>query len=556
MWGMCAMTAAPDTVTGRPEASLDFRNPLYLPIWRARHERLLKLREEPALLRAAKVYYRSHLADFINDWGVTIDPRNVERNIPAVAPFVLFTRQREWVEWAVDHWRTSRNGLMDKSRDVGASWLAVTTAAALCMFERNLVIGMGSRKEDLVDKSGDPSCLFYKARFFTQHVPREFRPGWDLRKHNSHMRISYPDTDSVITGEAGNGIGRGARTSIYMVDEAAWLEQPDKIDASLSMTTNCRIDMSSVNGNANSFARRRHNGSVDVFSFHWRDDPRKDDAWYAKQVATLDPITLAQEIDLNYNASVENIILPSEWVNACVDAHVKLDLLPSGERRGALDIADEGKDKNAFGVSHGILLEHVESWSGKGSDLMETTKRAFRLAELHKTNNAFRYDADGFGASVRGDAKTLNEARTEARVKTIRADPYRGSEAVLDPERKVPGTDRTNKDYYKNRKAQAWFHLRDRMRETYKAINGGPYDADMIVSISSTIKELPQLLNELSQATYKQDTVGKMLVDKQPDGTLSPNLADVAVILYAPTRPPMRVAHSVLERLAHAGKVV
>ena len=31
---------------------------------------------------------------------------------------------------------------------------------------------------------------------------------------------------------------------------------------------------------SNPFARKRHEGKVDVFIFDWHDDPRKDEAWY------------------------------------------------------------------------------------------------------------------------------------------------------------------------------------------------------------------------------------------------------------------------------------
>lgn len=90
------------------------------------------------------------------------------------------------------------------------------------------------------------------------------------------MRILFPETESAMTGEAGDGIGRGDRTSFYIVDESAFLERPYLADASLSATTNCRQDISTPNGMANSFAERRHSGKIDVFTFHWRDDPRKD----------------------------------------------------------------------------------------------------------------------------------------------------------------------------------------------------------------------------------------------------------------------------------------
>jgi hypothetical protein len=84
----------------------------------------------------------------------------------------------------------------------------------------------------------------------------------------------------------------------------------------------------------NPFARRRHGGKVSVFSFHWRDDPRKDQEWYNKKCHDLDdPVVIAQEIDLDYSASLEGVLIPSKWVQAAVDAHKKLDIEITGEHR-------------------------------------------------------------------------------------------------------------------------------------------------------------------------------------------------------------------------------
>jgi hypothetical protein len=46
------------------------------------------------------------------------------------------------------------------------------------------------------------------------------------------------------------------------------------------------------------------------------------------------PVIVAQELDLNYQASAEGILIPSEWVQAAVDAHIKLGIQPSGQRSG------------------------------------------------------------------------------------------------------------------------------------------------------------------------------------------------------------------------------
>jgi len=517
----------------------NFKEPDYMQVFEWRMERLQRIRQDPQLLPVLKAFYKDNPAQFIIDWGMTVDPRNVERGLPARIPFLLFPKQEEWIQWFVERWRNAEPGITEKTRDMGMSWLTVGMASSLCLFNRGVFAGFGSRKEEYVDKIGSPKSLFDKARNFISLLPAEFRGGWSVKQHAPHMRILFPDTDSAMTGEAGDGIGRGDRTSFYIVDESAFLERPHLVDASLSATTNCRQDVSTPNGMANSFAERRHGGKIKVFTFHWRDDPRKDDAWYAKQVENLDPVTIAQEIDINYNASVEGVLIPSAWVQAAIDAHEKLGIQPTGQRIGALDIADEGKDTNAFTTRHGFLLEDVEEWSGKGDDIFGTVQKAFMLCDTERLE-LFRYDADGLGAGARGDARVINEQRKAERQRQITATPFRGSGSPSNPDDEaVPSQDgqpgRLNKDFFANAKAQGWWSLRTRFQKTYRAVvEGMAYDPDDIISISGSIEKRSKLISELSQPTYSINGVGKVVVDKKPDGTKSPNLADSVMIAYAP----------------------
>lgn len=497
-----------------------------------RYEMIQRIRANPECLPSLRAYYRDNIAQFIHDWGVTFDPRNIERGLPAHVPFLLFDKQAEWVDWLIANWKTQQAGITEKSRDMGMSWLSVAVASAMCLFNDGMVIGFGSRKEEYVDKIGAPKSLFYKARMFMAELPREFRAGWTL-DDAPHMRIKFPSTGSAITGESGDGIGRGDRASIYFVDESAFLERPQLVDASLSATTNCRQDISSANGMGNSFAQRRHSGKVPVFTFHWRDDPRKDDAWYEKQVEELDPVVVAQEIDINYSASTEGVIIPSAWVQASIDADIKLGIKASGMKRGALDVADEGKDSNAFAARHGIVLSFLEEWSGKGSDIYATTVKAASLSETH-SDKSFIYDADGLGAGCRGDSRIINEKRQAERMPLIAVSAFRGSEGVSAPNLEmVKG--RKNGDFFKNFKAQAWWALRIRFQNTYRAVvEGMPFDPSEIISIPSSLPLRSKLVAELSQPTYGLDSVGKIVVNKKPDNTSSPNLADAVMICYSP----------------------
>lgn len=524
----------------------DFKNPDYVQVFDWRIERLQRLRaavaqevaEErpPAVLPAFKAFYRDNPAQFIIDWGMTYDPRNVSRGLPASLPFLLFKKQEELALWIIERWRAREPGMIEKSRDMGITWLTMSLAATMCLFNREMSVGCGSRKEEYVDILGDPDSMIEKVRVFLTHLPPDFRGGWDRKRHSSHMKIIFPESGSILTGEAGDSIGRGGRQSIYIVDESAHLERPHLVDAALSANTDCRIDLSSVAGLGNPFAEKVRGGKIKVFTFHWRSDPRKDDAWYAKKCDELDPVTMAQEYDINYSASIEGVLIPSAWVQASIDAHTKLGITPTGSKRGALDVADGGKDLNAFAGRHGVLLDSIESWHGRKDnidDIFMTVEKSFYICDEYGYGS-FLYDADGLGSGVRGDSRVINERRQFVGQSQISVDAFRGSGAVHDPDGEMVKL-RKNKDFFANAKAQAWWALRIRFNKTYRAvIEGAEYDPDEIISLDSSLKELTKLQLELSQPTYSLNGAGKVIVDKAPDGTRSPNLGDAVMILYAP----------------------
>lgn len=522
----------------------DFRNPDYSRVFQWRVDKLAEIRKSPGMADMLRIHYKDNPIDFIEDWGTTFDPRNVGGKLPALMPLILFPKQRAFLQWVLDMWKAQEFGLSDKSRDMGLSWMLVSLASALALHHDGFTFGFGSRKEILVDRSGDPDCLFFKIRMFLSNVPPEFRGGWKFGKADcdKSMLITIPRTGAIIRGEAGDNIGRGGRASLYGVDEAAFLERPHLIDAALSQNTNCRIDISSVNGLDNPFAEKRFAWpSHRVFTFNWRDDPRKDDAWYEKQKSNLNPLIVAQEIDLDYSASKSGVVIPAAWVSAAIGAARKLGIELKGKRRSALDVADEGIDLNAWSGAHGIELQHLDSWSGQGKTIFWTTEQTFMRCDQYGYDNC-KFDSDGLGVGVRGDAQQIN-ARPNRATSQRKFEPWRGSGAVVNKDKYVVKGDdkgvgaRKNEDFFKNYKAQSWWSLRERFERTYRALtDGAVFDPDTLISISENIPSAMRnkLVAGLSQATYDINTAGLMIIDKAPDGMRSPNEADTVVILFSP----------------------
>src|SRR3990172_3470908 len=339
-----------------PGVQFDWRNPDYAPIFKERAERLEYLREHPEEIESLKADYKQNLVAFVDDWGMTFDPRNAEIGQDTTVPFVLFPRQKDFLEWLLERWKSREDGLVEKSRDMGVTWLCVAFSAWLWLFYPGTVTGFGSRKEEYVDKIGDPKSIFEKVRKYIDLLPEEFQPtGWDSKKHAPFMRVVNPDNEAAIVGEAGDNIGRGNRTSIYFKDESAHYEHADAIDAALSQTSNVKIDVSTPNGAGNAFYRKRRGGKIKVFVFDWREDPRKDKNWYQKQKDTLDAVIVAQEIDRDYESSVSNSFITGEEARGAM-ARGPTDVQAMGGLRVGVDVARYGNCKTVISFRQGRVL--------------------------------------------------------------------------------------------------------------------------------------------------------------------------------------------------------
>ena len=494
-----------------------------------------------AVLEAVRAHYGQdeHAADFIADFGYCFEPRNVERGLPSKVPFIPFPKQRACVAWMLARWRASEPGIIEKCRDAGVSTLAMMVFSWLCIFHRGVTCGVGSALERKVDNGEDPDSMLFKARFFVACLPPYFRAGFDEMnpRLRSHMKLFFPETGSSIIGEAGDKIGRGGRRSIFGVDEAAHLERPQLVDASLASNTNCRLDFSSVSGMGTPFARKRHSGNFKVFTFRPEDDKRRGPDYLEKQRQLHDPATFAQEFLLDYHAGTSGGLIESVWLPSCIDARRKLGLVgpPTGWKRVAFDPAGEGKNLCAVVARHGTDLVNLRSWSGKESksNVFKSLVQAVALMdEWGFARETLVYDADGLGASINElIAEVLNHQRHDP----IRGQPYFGSAGVADPEADWIGDGRKNADRYANFKAQSWMYLRRRIERTHLAVTQGlKIDPDEIISIDPNLPELDELFAELTQIRYSRNGAGKIVIEKTPDGFTSPDRADAVCMAFAP----------------------
>lgn len=456
---------------------------------------------------------------WLNTYGRTYDPRLPEPLIP----FTLFPRQEEFLRWVAEREERKEEGLAEKSRDVGFTWLCCAYALHGWLFRPGFACGFGSRKLELVDKLGDPSSIFEKIRILLRNLPGwMLPPGFSWDRHDNLGRLINPATGAALTGEGGDEIGRGGRTSLFFVDEAAFLERPKRVEAALSQTTNCRIWVSTPNGAGNPFYQKRHSGKVPVFTFHWRDDPRKDDAWYRKQCHELDPVVVAQEIDIDYTASVEGICIPAKWVRAAVG----LELPASGPVIAGLDIAEEGRNRNVLVARQGPVTRAVRDWSQ--SNTTETTHKAADAAEALGAS-ILGYDCVGVGAGVRG---TL-----ESSERKWKFTPHAINGGAAPSETRWPDG-KTSQERFLNLRAELWWKLRTRFEKTFEYVTQGvAHPPEEMISIP----DHPQLVADLSRPLCFTTESGKLKLESkeamQRRGVASPDFGDALAYAFDDWKP-------------------
>lgn len=225
-------------------------------------------------------------------------------------------------------------------------------------------------------------------------------------------------------------------------------------------------------------------------------------------------------------------IIKPKLIEACVDAHIKLGIKPTGGKIGGFDVADEGPDSNAFLYRHGIVLDYIEEW--KDQDPNSAARHVFRIA-LQEGLLSVDYDNIGVGAGAKG---ALREEIASLNHKQTYAAPifngFTASAAVRWPESSyMPG--KKHEDMFLNLKAQAWWMVGDRFKNTYDALQGKPYDKEKLISLRSDLPHIEKLKAELSQPR-RQFLNGKVKVESKDDmkkrGIMSPNLADALIMAY------------------------
>jgi hypothetical protein len=323
----------------------------------------VKAQGNTALQNALRMACEQSFHFWLNGFGWTFRQKEVMpdgtelpvKGHKAHQPFITWPVQDEFASHLIDAIDTGKNVDIEKSRDMGASWLILSVFTWLFQYRYNVNFLLLSRKEDLVDKPGNMDSLFEKIRYLLK-----FQPTW-LRPHvrSTYMSLVNTDRKSTITGESTNAdAGRGGRKTAAMVDEAAAIRNAEEIENALSQNTPCIIWNSTPRGPGTWFYKRIKERRGLILQLPWWRHPEKaaggnevfdpvsgritwTSPWYRKQQERLSKKALAQEIDMDHGQAGDMFFDLRDLERHRRD-HVK-NPLASGDLRPVADIDHEDR---------------------------------------------------------------------------------------------------------------------------------------------------------------------------------------------------------------------
>jgi hypothetical protein len=218
----------------------------------------------------------------------TFQPKR-EQSLYKHIPFNTWEIQEECIDRLIRSIRYGGDLLIDKSREMGATWIVLGAFFAEWLLMPDSTFLVISRKEEYVWKRGNPDTLYWKLEYLLKNLPNWITPKVDL----SERHLLNMNNGSVIDGESTNSdVGAGGRRQAIMCDEFARVNAADAlwIADTLSDTTPARIFNSTPTSRGHPFGQIRFGGRVEVFTLGWWRHPWKVRGLY--ESPEIDRITI------------------------------------------------------------------------------------------------------------------------------------------------------------------------------------------------------------------------------------------------------------------------
>ena len=201
-------------------------------------------------------------------------------------PFISWDVQDDLFEQFQDCLKNGGDILIDKARDMGASWCCLIFIHWLWLFKESKKFLEMSRTQDYVDKPGNHKALFQKHDYVNEWLPDWMRPPNCLpgQKHRTMMHMHNEVNGSTIDGESTTAhAGSGDRRLVCLLDEFSKVEKGAAMRSATRDVAIMRIINSTPSPVPGSeYSRWKKSGQIKVFVMPWWEHPQKGAGRYVK----------------------------------------------------------------------------------------------------------------------------------------------------------------------------------------------------------------------------------------------------------------------------------
>lgn len=306
--------------------------------------------------------------------GMTVLSEEAEIDMP----FVLWACQAEalqafaeYLPFAAGDRGRGGNLVIDKGREMGATWLVIAYMLHQWLFIKGRNFILLSRKEELVDMRYNVDSLFGKLDYLLSFLPAWMRP--DINR--AENRLANLINNNLFQGESTSKYaGQSQRAAAALVDEAAKIENLEEISRNLGETVVTQFLVSTPDKRGIAFTKIRNNPATKLVVLHWSRHPEKaigreivdgkwTSPWYRNQqiIWAHDPKYVAINHDIDHTAAgdmfFDSVVIQNHRAMFMADPVV----------RGELVIEDGAKLSHCLRKRDPRMLKFVPLESGRWS---------------------------------------------------------------------------------------------------------------------------------------------------------------------------------------------
>ena len=173
--------------------------------------------------------------------------------------------------------------LIDKSRDMGASWMCISFLHHLWLFEPDSQLLELSRTQDYVDKTGNMKALFQKHDYINNWLPSWMLPPDVLpnQQNRTKMHLMNVFNNSCIDGESTTeNAASGDRRKAILLDEFSKVEHGAMMRSATRDVAPMRIVNSTPSTPGSEYSKWKNSGQIKVFVLPFYEHPTKGKGRY------------------------------------------------------------------------------------------------------------------------------------------------------------------------------------------------------------------------------------------------------------------------------------